>query len=79
MLYLSPIQGWCVTYKGDLFAFMPVAPRYTQPATYTDEREAPPLDTRCRFNYPECAPTCVNRYVARNSTIYKFPNKGSRG
>jgi hypothetical protein len=49
---------------------------YTQPATYTDEREAPPLDTRCRFNYPECAPTCVNRYVARNSTIYKFPNKG---
>jgi len=45
---------------------------YTEP----HEWEAKPLDTRCRFDYPECAPTCVNKYVSRNSTIYKFPNRG---
>merc|ERR1719271_1800633 len=44
--------------------------------SFDEEWEAQPLDHRCRFDYPACAPTCVNQFVARNSTIYKFPNKG---
>jgi hypothetical protein len=34
------------------------------------------LDERCHFKYPDCAPTCVNRYSPRNNTIYDFEWKG---